>query len=112
MPSRSKAGFDKNPGNINRKGRPKKANTMTQILNDVIGEESVNFNGKNISGKEAAARKIFALAMQGDLAALKYIYDRIDGTPTQSVKQVDDEGKSIDPKFVIAFKDPDQESGN
>ena len=107
MPSKTGAGFDKNPKNINRNGRPKKTDSMTHILNEVVCEEGVNFNGKMISGKEAAARKIFALAMLGDLSALKYIYDRIDGTPIQSVKQVDDEGKAVDNQIVMTFVKPE-----
>ena len=79
-------GFDKHPENINRKGRPRKKTSLTDILvrhgrkRDVISE-----GGMKMSRKEAIAQKAWALALAGDLAAIKYIYDRIDGRPKESV---------------------------
>lgn len=100
MGSRSKAGFDKNPQNINRKGRPKKEHSMTHILATVMKEEQVKYNGQYISGKEAVSRKALELAMKGDMTAIKYIFDRIDGTPVQQVVQSNemDDMKTMTPK--------------
>jgi hypothetical protein len=95
MPTKSGAGFDKNPQNINRNGRPKKNQAMTKILADVLDEENVNYKGQKISGKEAVARKMLELAMTGDVPALKYIYDRLDGTPRQSVELTGEDGGPI-----------------
>jgi len=33
--------------------------------------------------KKKLAEKLWALALSGDMQAIKYIYDRIEGTPTQ-----------------------------
>jgi len=66
---------------INRKGRPKKGQTFTDVLEKVLKEKTVDYNGKKISGKEAAARKLLQLAISGDVTALKYLADRIDGSP-------------------------------
>jgi hypothetical protein len=73
--------FKKGDPMINRKGRPKRGETFTDILNVVLREESVTYKGEQITGKEAAARKLLELAMGGDVSALKYIADRIDGLP-------------------------------
>lgn len=54
---------------------------MTDVLEKVLKEKEVNFKGVKITGKEAAARKILELAISGDVNALKYIFDRIDGKP-------------------------------
>ena len=67
-------------------GAPKKETSMTKILNDVLEEESVKMNGDMISAKEAVARKILSIAMNGDMAALRYLYDRIDGMPRQTIE--------------------------
>lgn len=70
----------------NPNGRPKKGQTMTDILEKTLKKKTVKVDGKLISGKEAAAMKLLRLAMEGDVAALKYIFDRIDGKPNQTVK--------------------------
>ena len=56
----------------NPKGRPPKGDTMTEALKEKVD-------------KEAVAEKLYAMAMEGDIAALKYIYDRVDGKPRESV---------------------------
>ena len=62
---RFKAGHSGNPS-----GRPKKDRGLTRAL-----EEAVD--------KVALAAKVVELAMAGDTALIKYIYDRIEGSPTQ-----------------------------
>ena len=75
--------FRERPDLINKKGRPKKGECLTEILradsHDFVGEST-------ITRKEAISRKLWALALDGDMAALKYVYDRIDGAPKQSAK--------------------------
>jgi len=77
--------FRKGDPSINRNGRPKKGQTVTDAINSVIGEKSVNFKGKLISGKEAVARKLLELAISGDVPAIKYLMDRVDGPPKQEI---------------------------
>lgn len=75
------------PGqSANPKGRPKKGQTMTDILEKTLKKKSIKVDGKMISGKEAAAIKIMQLALKGDVAALKYIFDRIDGKPDTTIR--------------------------
>ena len=61
--------------NINRKGRPPKGQTLTDALRSKVD-------------KETLAEKLIEMAFDKcDMAAIKYIYDRIDGTPIQTIKQ-------------------------
>ena len=66
----------------NRKGRPKKGQALTDILN-------MKLDVKNESGKlrrEIIAEKLIALAEAGDVTALKYLFDRCEGKPMESVE--------------------------
>jgi hypothetical protein len=73
--------FEKGDSRINRKGRPKKGAALTDIL-------SYKLDQKTNDGKihrEVIADKLIALAESGDIAALKYLYDRCDGRPRETV---------------------------
>jgi hypothetical protein len=79
-----------NDPRINRKGRPKKGQSLTDILNwsldqklkiknDETGEE------KALLLRHALARKLIEKAViDGDVAAIKYVYDRIEGRPKET----------------------------
>lgn len=87
----------------NPNGRPRKGQTFTDILEGVLGEEVVKHNGKNITGKEAVARKLLELAIKGDIRAIQYIGDRLDGRPFYLTQAPD--GNGADNTLVIRFKD-------
>lgn len=60
----------------NPNGRPKKGETLTDALRLKVDKEEV-------------AKRLIKIAFEGDddrvkLAALKYVYDRIDGSPKQT----------------------------
>lgn len=74
----------------NPKGRPRKGKSLTDILERILKEKQVTFRGKQITGKEAAVRKLLELALAGDVPALKYLIDRIDGRPNTTVKLEDE----------------------
>jgi hypothetical protein len=85
-------GFHTDPERINRKGRPKKGHTLTDILENELRKKIVTLKSADgvprlISGKEAAVHKIVELALGGNFNALKYIFDRIDGFPTARIEQ-------------------------
>ena len=61
----------------NPKGRPKKGETLTDALRD-------------IADKEELARVLYEMAIGGDFAAIKYIYDRVDGRPTETLHATHD----------------------
>lgn len=74
----------------NPKGRAKKDKTLTDILkkhgNKRDVEIEIDGEEKKMSRKEALARIVWDLALKDrNIAAIKYIYDRIDGLPTQPV---------------------------
>ena len=74
--------FIKNDPRINRKGRPKKGQSLTDILD-------YNLDMKNKDGvlyRDGVAKKLIQLALSGDVAAIKYIMDRIDGRPAETIK--------------------------
>ena len=72
----------------NPNGRPKKGESITDALMTYLAEVKY---GKG-DGKRALAEKLFALAMDGDVSAIKYIMDSVDGAPRQiaEVKQEND----------------------
>ena len=57
----------------NPKGRPPKGQALTDTLREKID-------------KDTLADKLIAMAMEGDIGAMKYVYDRIDGKPMQSIQ--------------------------
>ncbi len=70
----------------NPKGRAKKGETLTDILR-AISDEPDGRDG--FTKKQALGRRLYKLAMTGKgqvaVAAIKYIYDRIDGSPRQAI---------------------------
>lgn len=57
----------------NPHGRPKKGESLTDAL-------------RAKADKEALADKLLALAKEGNFMALRYVYDRVDGLPKQTVE--------------------------
>lgn len=56
--------------NINKDGRPPKGQALTEILRAKIDKDEI-------------AEMLIAKVREGDLGAIKYVYDRIDGKPTE-----------------------------
>lgn len=65
----------------NPNGRPKKGQALTEILAELGNLEGAE--GKTRA--ELLAEALWQKALEGDLVAIKYIYDRIDGTPKTTV---------------------------
>jgi hypothetical protein len=63
----------------NPDGRPPKGDSMTEIL-ERLGKDTDGYTGRE--RRELLADLLWEMAMQGDLSAIKYIFDRIDGAPT------------------------------
>ena len=77
-----KPGVSGNPA-----GRPLKEYCLTDILKDQGNlTDEVNAKGEPISRKEAIAAKLWERALGGDVVLLKYLYDRIDGKPLQTIE--------------------------
>ena len=62
------------PGHTGGPGRPKKGEALTDVLREKID-------------KEAIADKLIEMVGAGDLAAIKYVYDRLDGRPVETVNK-------------------------
>ena len=75
----------------NPKGRPPKGAALTEILNSKL--DAVK-GGK--LRREIIAEKLLELAESGDFYALKYVFDRTDGRPKESVEL---SGGAIDAKL-------------
>ena len=97
----------------NPKGRPKKEYCLTDILKEQGNIEDVETPQCMISRKQAIAKKLWALAMSGDISALKYLYDRIDGTPKQTIAtaitQIDNPIHDMLQEVIAEFKESDSE---
>jgi len=70
----------------NPKGRAKKGKTLTDILEKHLRKRRELPAGEKHAAKELLAKELIDRALDGDTAALKYIFDRIDGKPTETVK--------------------------
>jgi len=70
----------------NPNGIPKKDTAHTDILKTLLDKPSSD-NPDAPKIKEAVMQKLVNLALEGDMVALKYLTDRIDGTPTQVIEQ-------------------------
>ena len=89
-----------NPG-----GRPKRGETLTDILRRLGDVQDVNFNGNQIARKQALAEAIWQKAIvDKDFQSIKYLYDRMDGTPAQSVEISGKEGDPLALKIEYVSK--------
>jgi hypothetical protein len=76
----------------NAAGRPKKENSIADILRDIGDETIIIKDGVEMTKKEALLRHIYSLAFEGEAWAANFIADRTDGRPAQSlvVKKTDE----------------------
>jgi ribosomal protein L17 len=73
----------------NPRGRPKKGETMTDLLREKV--EIPKTAAAKLTRKEKIIEKLITLAEAGDLSALKYLFDRLDGRPKESIELTDSE---------------------
>ena len=84
-----KGTFKKGDPRINRSGRPRKGKTLTDVLEKHLKRRNRENKdtGEKMSGKDALAKELIQLALDGkNFAAIKYIFDRIDGFPLQAIE--------------------------
>ena len=90
-----KAGESGNP-----KGRPKKGETLTDILNQ-LGSVKRLYGDSVVERKKALAEMLWSKAIDDkDIMAAKYIFDRIDGTPIARNEISGPYGEPIGFRFV------------
>jgi hypothetical protein len=90
--------FTKGDARINRRGRPKKGQSLTDILNYQLDQKK----GDGQLRRETIAGKLIELAEGGDITAIKYIMDRVDGRPRETVEL---KNSSIDVKLMEILND-------
>jgi hypothetical protein len=77
------AAFTKNDSRINRNGRPRKNRSLTDALEKEL--RKTRETGK--TGKAELARVLVDLAINDqDIAAIRYVFDRLDGKPRETVE--------------------------
>lgn len=81
----------------NPNGRPPRGETLTDILRVKLRELKVKGKGnKPIEAKEALMITLLNIAMAGDLRAIQYIMDRVDGKPVQMSEISGPEGGPVE----------------
>jgi hypothetical protein len=65
----------------NPRGRPRKKRSLTEALEKELGKKRAT--GK--TGKAELARTLVDLALDGDATAIRYVFDRTDGRPKETV---------------------------
>jgi hypothetical protein len=86
--------FVKGDSRINRKGRPRKGKSLTEILEKALRSE------KNY---KALADILIEMALKDrNITAIRYIYDRIDGKPKETVEL---ENGALDIKLLEIMND-------
>ncbi len=75
--------FADRPQDINRNGRPKKEHCLTDLLKEALDQEHTKTGKTN---KQMIIDKMFELADKGDANILKYLFDRVDGKPLQTIE--------------------------
>jgi hypothetical protein len=88
--------FEKGDARINRRGRPKKGQALTDILNYKLDQR----DGSGKLQREAVAEKLITLALEGDMSAIRYVMDRVDGRPKETVSL---ENTAIETKLMEIF---------
>ena len=90
---------------LNPTGRPKKGTSMTELMRK-IAEEEMEINGKKMTKGEFIAAKVFAMAAQGDMSAVKLWVDRIDGQAKQAVEVSGPQGGPVESSVRVEFLAP------
>jgi hypothetical protein len=84
------------PGNNASPGRPKKGNALT----DLLREAGALAEADGVSKNDKLTAMLWAKALEGDMAAIKYIYDRIDGSPKATQELTGADGEPLIPEQI------------
>lgn len=83
--SNSRRGFASHPENINKGGRPKKDWTWADLFVDAAEELKDTKQGK-MQVKKIIAKRLFHMAMSGNVQAIKEVIDRMDGKSVEKAE--------------------------
>lgn len=75
----------------NAKGRPKKGNSVSEMMKKLLsGREIDPITGRSMSRKEMFCLAVFKAALSGNSAAMRLVWERMDGLLTTDSNQEDD----------------------
>lgn len=97
----------------NPKGRPKKGQTMTDLLKEYLEEKNdlgIKEDGDLITVKRALIKGIVMLALSGNVQAMQYIINRIDGMPTQAIDMNFDKLEDLGAALNDVFSETENDS--
>ena len=80
-------GFAAHPENINKNGRPPKGHSITETIRAMMDEKP--------EIKKALGAKILQMAVEGDITAIKTIWNYLDGMPLQKQEIGGPDGQPI-----------------
>lgn len=80
---------------------------MTDELQCLLRKKVWPFNK---TCRELIALRLVALGLEGEIRAIQYIYDRLDGKPPQAVELTGDERKPLRLTYVIPNEGKDGSS--
>lgn len=67
----------------NPNGRPPKGTSLTELMKEHLSKEDGSVNKEN---KQIFIEKVYEMAMKGDMAAIKLIFNYHEGLPKQSIQ--------------------------
>jgi len=92
----------------NPKGRPKKGTALTELLEaegEVLDVDKLDPSGAKLQRKKILAKRMWLVAMSDpDSATARYIFDRIDGKPTETLHHQGKDGGPIVVKFDKSYE--------
>lgn len=86
----------------NPNGRPRKNKAMSDELRRLVQGKAP---GKKETNLQIITAKLMALAEAGQLDAIKYIFDRLEGRPAQAVQLTGDEKQPLRITYVDGNKE-------
>ncbi len=93
----------------NPKGRPPKKICIPDILATIGNQEHIDEKGNKTTKREAILNKTFALALKGEQWAIKFIADRTEGKPKETLalelgQEFEDDTPAPVPASVVTRK--------
>ena len=85
----------------NPKGRPKKKRALSTML---LTLGSGKADGSDITRRRQLAETVWKMALGGDLAAAKLIYEYCDGKPTQRLEHTGDSGGPLEVQYIDGWR--------
>ena len=78
---------------------------MSEVLERVLEEMA---GSTQMEKKEAICRKLLALAFEGDIRAIKEVFNRTDGLPVARI-QTEDDGEFVVRHEIVGARNDDDE---